>query len=112
MACVLSDAMHYTRKFGRCPILNKIHHEGTKGHEVLFDRIYRMIRISAVEGASRESLCDSLWIKTGCALSEQAPSGPAGFDPATLSPCEAWFGVHEARGREEHEDLGGRGDLD
>ena len=24
---------HYTRKFGRCPTLNKIHHEGTKGHE-------------------------------------------------------------------------------
>ena len=42
--------------------------------------------------ASRESLCDSLWIKTGCALSERAPSGPAGFDPATSSPCEALFG--------------------
>ena len=25
--------MHYTRKFGRCPILNKIHHEDTKEHE-------------------------------------------------------------------------------
>ena len=22
---------HYTIKFGRCPILNEIHHEGTKG---------------------------------------------------------------------------------
>ena len=48
-------AMHYTRKFGRCPILNKIHHEDTK----FFYRIYRMIpfgrlragRISAVEGS-------------------------------------------------------------
>ncbi len=30
LACVLSYAMHYTRKFGRCPILNKIHYEDTK----------------------------------------------------------------------------------
>ena len=33
VACVLFYAMHYTRKLGRCPILNKIHQEGTKGHE-------------------------------------------------------------------------------
>ena len=58
-----------------------------------------MIRISAVEGASRESLCDSVWIKTGGALSKRAPMdrdfaalslGILGFDPATLSPCEAF----------------------
>ncbi len=49
MACVLSDATHYTIKFGRCPTLNKIYHEDTK----FFDRIYRMIRISEVEGALR-----------------------------------------------------------
>ena len=34
-----------------------------------------------------------LWIKTACALSEQAPSGSICFDPATLSPGEALFGV-------------------
>ncbi len=33
MACVLFYAMHYTIKFGRCPTLNKIHHEDTKEHE-------------------------------------------------------------------------------
>ena len=43
---------------------------------------------------------NTLWIKTGRALSEQAPSGPDGFDPATLSPCEAWFGMYEAGGQE------------
>ncbi len=56
-----------------------------------------MIRISEVEGASRESGDDSLWIKTGCALSEQAPSGSASFDPATLSPCEAGW-IYYLRG--------------
>ncbi len=50
-----------------------------------------MIGISAVEGASRESRGDSLGIKTGRALSKRASSGPAGFAPATSSPCEAWF---------------------
>ncbi len=29
-ALSLTDGVHYTIKFGRCPILNKIHHEGTK----------------------------------------------------------------------------------
>ena len=66
-------------------------------------RIYRMIGISAVEGALRESGGDSLWIKTGRALSKRASSGPAGFDPATLSPCEAWFGSEFRRQEEEHE---------
>jgi len=32
---VLNSATHYTRKFGRCPILNKIHHEVKKEHEDL-----------------------------------------------------------------------------
>ncbi len=73
-----------------------------------------MIGISAVEGASRESQCDSLWIKTVQALSKRASSGPAGFAPATASPCEAWFGpesrIQNSGGRrEEHEDLGGGG---
>ena len=58
-----------------------------------------MIGIWAVEGASRESRCDSLGIKTACALSEQAPSGSICFDPATLSPGEAWSGVHEGTNR-------------
>ena len=38
-----------------------------------------MIGISAVEGASRELRGDSVGIKTGRALSEQAPSGPVRF---------------------------------
>ena len=65
----------------------------------LFDRIYRMIRILATDfadftdGALRELLCNSLRVETGRALSERAPSGPACFDPATLSPCEAWSWV-------------------
>ena len=54
-----------------------------------------MIRISAVEGASRESRGDCLGSKTGCALSKRASSGPAGFAPATASPCEALFSVGE-----------------
>ncbi len=32
---VLNYGVHYTIKFGRCPILNKIHHEDTKEHEDL-----------------------------------------------------------------------------
>ena len=49
---------------------------------------------------------NTLWINTGCALSEQALSGPDGFDPATSSPCEAWFGMYEAGGQESGGDLG------
>ncbi len=33
-----------------------LNHEGTKEHEVSFYRIYRMIRISAVEGSETRSL--------------------------------------------------------
>ena len=51
-----------------------------------------MMGIFEVEGASPESRCDSLGITTGRALSKRASSGPASFDPATLSPCETWFG--------------------
>ena len=43
------------------------------------------------EGASRVLRGNSLWITTGCALSERVPSGPVGCDPATASPGEAWF---------------------
>ncbi len=50
-----------------------------------------MIGISGVDGASGESRCDSLWIKTGRALSERVPSGPDCFDPATLVCGEACF---------------------
>ncbi len=82
--------MDYLPRKGTKGILK---HEGTKEHEVFFDRIYRMIGISAVEGASQESLCDSLWSKTACALSEQAPSGSIRFAPATLSPCEALISI-------------------
>ncbi len=49
-------------------------------------------RISSVEGALRVLRNNTLGINAGCALSKRASSGPAGFDPATLSPCEAWFG--------------------
>ena len=31
---VLNYATHYTIKFGRCPILNKIHHEDTKSAKI------------------------------------------------------------------------------
>ncbi len=92
--------------FDICQMLNEINrgylpqkgikgilkHEDTKEHEVLFDRIYRMIRIPGVEGASRESRCDSLWIKSALAFVVQAPAGQICLAPATLSPCEAWFG--------------------
>ena len=50
---------HYTIMFGRCPILNKINHEGTKGHEVLFDRIYRMIGIVENGGG----FCLTNWVE-------------------------------------------------
>ncbi len=98
---VCNHATHYTMLFDICQMLNEINRgylpqKGTK--EILttkaggfFYRIYRMIRIAAVEGASRESRCDSLWIKTGRALSKRASSGPAGFGPAGSSPCEAYF---------------------
>ncbi len=85
---VLNYGVHYTIKFDRCPILNKIHHEDTKGDEVLF------YRISGVDGASRKSRCDSLWIKTTLAFVVRAPAGQIRLDPATLSPCEAFFGVY------------------
>ncbi len=65
-----------------------------------------MIRISGVDGVSRVLRGNTLWIKTGCSLSEQAPSGSACFDPATSSPCEAWFGS-ESRSQESG---GGGGD--
>ena len=66
-----------------------LEHEGAKEQEVFSDRIYRMIRIWAVEGASRESRGDSLWIKTASAFVVRAPAGQIRLDPATLSPCEA-----------------------
>ena len=68
-----------------------LYHEEHEGHEVFFDRIYRMIGISAVEGAWRELRGNTLGIKAGCALSKRASSGPTRLDPATLSPCEACF---------------------
>ena len=51
-----------------------------------------MIRISSVEGALRVLRGNTLGINAGCALSKRASSGPIRLDPATLSPCEAWFG--------------------
>ncbi len=51
-----------------------------------------MIRIWGVEGASRESGGDSLGIKSALAFVVRAPAGQIGLDPATLSPCEGWFG--------------------
>ncbi len=56
-----------------------------------------MMWIAAVEGASRESLCGSLGIKAGCALSKRASSGPTRLAPATSSPCEA-FWIYYLRG--------------
>ncbi len=52
-----------------------------------------MMGISAVEGASPESRCDSLGTKTGHALSKRTSSGSAGFGPATASPCEAYLSL-------------------
>ncbi len=101
--------------FGVCQILNEINrgylvqkgtkgilkHEGTKPPQTdwLFQDLQddpfgrlRAGRIFGVEGAWRVLRGNTLWIKTGRALSKRASSGPASFDPATLSPCEAWFG--------------------
>ncbi len=95
-------ATHYTIKFGRCPILNKIHHEDTKGHEAATDGLaisgftgdpfgrLRAGGIWAVEGASRVLRGNTLWIKAGCALSKRASSVPTRLAPATSSPCEAY----------------------
>ncbi len=58
-----------------------MNHEGAKEHEAARED---------AEGASRESLCDSLWITTVRTLSKRASSGPAGCDPATSSPGEAF----------------------
>ncbi len=57
-----------------------------------------MIGISGVEGALRVLRGNTLGIKAGCALSKRASSGPTRLDPATSSPCEAWFGS-EFRGQ-------------
>ena len=52
---------------------------------------------------------NTLGIKTDCALSERAPSGPDGFDPATSSPCQAWV-AWDTRGSDGQEDFdGGQG---
>ncbi len=64
------------------------------------------------EGASRESLCDSLRIKTGRSLSKRASSGSASFDPATSSPCEDWFGENSEGRRQEGGDLDLRFSVD
>ncbi len=79
----------YLPRKGTKGILN---HEGAKEHEVLFYRIYRMIRIWAVEGASRVLRGNTLWIKKCRALSKRVSSGPASFDPVRHggSPCEAY----------------------
>ena len=74
-----------------------------------------MVRISAVEGASGVLRGNTLWIKTASAFVVRAPAGQIRLAPATLSPCEAWFGVHEA-GEPQNVELRNvefrRGDLD
>ncbi len=62
-----------------------------KRHKVFFDRIYRMIGIAAVEGASPEPLCGSLGTKTVHALSKRASSGPDCFGPGDFVAWRSLF---------------------
>ena len=45
----------------------------------------------SADGALRVLRGNTLWINAGCALSKRASSGPIRLDPATSSPCKAFF---------------------